>query len=117
MKFDYKHKGDILCKREEYTFRYLGNHSATIYLSHLLEGNGVYAFDFKLEDTRLKKHIPQDFKHGSSVCMEIYEKYGYQPNMNFETKEEALQRAIDVVTDILTDYTDIPEYVKNMGTK
>ncbi|MYL43893.1 hypothetical protein [Virgibacillus salexigens] len=101
MKFSYENKGDILYGIEEFRFRYSGRETATIKVLNLLDDN-QYAYEFEvMEHYKLPDKIDKYQASFSSANMELHEELNIKHQPVFNTKQEALQHAIDSLNAIM----------------
>ena len=96
MEFNYKNDGDILYGVENFKFRVEGKETADIILLNFLDEE-QYAYDIQLEET-----IPTKYKNFSSANSQIFSSLEIEFKSVFESKEEALQQAINTVSEIVS---------------
>lgn len=96
MEFNYKNDGDILYGVENFKFRVEGKETADITLLNFLDEE-QYAYDIQLEET-----IPTKYKNFSSANSQIFSSLEIEFKSVFESKEEALQHAINTVSEIVS---------------
>jgi len=96
MEFNYKNDGDILYGVENFKFRVEGKETADIILLNFLDEE-QYAYDIQLEET-----IPTKYKNFSSANSQIFSSLEIEFKSVFESKEEALQHAINTVSEIVS---------------
>lgn len=94
MEFNYKNDGDILYGVENFKFRVEGKETADITLLNFLDEE-QYAYDIQLEET-----IPTKYKKFSSANSQVFNSLEVEFKSVFESKEEALQHAINTVSEI-----------------
>lgn len=95
MEFDYKNVGDIVYGEETFKFRLEGKETADITLMNFLDGQ--YAYDIQLEG-----NIPAKFKMFSSADSQVFNSLDIEFKSVFTSKEEALQHAINTVSEIVS---------------
>ena len=102
--YPYKHKeGNLLYQVETYRFRYQGVNAATIEL-FIVPGEKI-AFEFEInENKQFWPNLPSDFKYSSSNDIKLLEELEMECVSWFETKEEALQKAINIIESLLNKY-------------
>lgn len=96
MKFNYHEYGDILYGVETFRFRFKGQETADVTLLNLLDDN-KYAYDIRMTD----KYVPNEFKIISSADYSLIESLNIEPKSVFNSKQEALQHAIDVMSAVM----------------
>lgn len=96
MEFDYKNAGDILYGVENFKFRLEGKETADITLLNFLDDE-QYAYDVQLEQS-----IPAEFKLFSSANSQVFNSLDIEFKSVFTSKEEALQHAINTVSEIVS---------------
>lgn len=96
MEFNYKNDGDILYGVENFKFRVEGKETADVILLNFLDEE-QYAYDIQLEET-----IPTKYKNFSSANSQIFSSLEIEFKSVFESKEEALQHAINTVSEIVS---------------
>lgn len=95
MEFEYKNVGDIVYGVENFKFRLKNKETADITLMNFLDGQ--YAYDIQLEET-----IPAKFKVFSSADSQLFNSLDIEFKSVFTSKEEALQHAINTVSEIVS---------------
>lgn len=105
--YPYKHKeGSLIYKVENYRFRFQGVSAAAI---ELMKVPGE-RFHFEYEIYKNDKYwsdLPSDLQYGVSNNNEILNEIGMESHHGtFETKEEALQKAIEMIEATLDKYRD-----------
>ncbi len=101
--FNYKNQGDILYQVENYRFRLKGKQIATIDLLYLIDDDH-YAYEFELEEGYNVPSMYGDQKRSSSANLDLQQLLNIDYHPTFETKQSALQHAIDVITEIAKQY-------------
>ena len=96
MKFDYKNVGDIVYGVETFRFRFEGKETADITLLNFLD-NDQYAYDIQLNQS-----ITTEFKKINSTDSQLFNSLEIEFRSIFDSKEEALQHAINTVSEIVS---------------
>ncbi|MGJ9458947.1 hypothetical protein [Oceanobacillus sp. CF4.6] len=105
-KYPFNHAyGSLIYREENYHFRYKGVSAAEISLFHV--PGEEYHFQCHIyEDNNHWIYLPQEIREFNSSNKKVFEKFGVSPCGSglFQTKEEALQKAITVIEKILGTY-------------
>lgn len=102
--FNYANHGDILYGVESYNFRYNGRFAAEVKLKNLID-DGNFVFDFKIDDSiKLDNHNLRRMNCADTEKMNLL---GVEFTKPLESREEALQLAIDWASKVLEEYSDI----------
>ncbi|WP_347550022.1 hypothetical protein ABFG93_00395 [Pseudalkalibacillus hwajinpoensis] len=103
--YPYKHsEGSLIYKVETYRFRYQGVTAADIKLIDVPGENFMFEFEIEKDDKHWPE-LPHTFHESSSNDPDLQQEIGMEPNGGgFETKEEALQTAINMIESLLNKY-------------
>lgn len=98
MTLNYEKKDDLLIEKEFFNYRKGASEIARIKLNHIL-GDDNYYYEFEIEPTHhLKADVPEFVTSAHHEIVEIAE---VTPQSFFDTKEKALQHAMDVINGLL----------------
>ena len=96
MRFIYENPGDILYGIEVFKFRYQGKNTAVIEVLSLIE-DGQFAYEAKIEEP----NISTEFQEFTSASYDFKRSLNIDSPTVFNTKQEALQDAINVINKIM----------------
>ncbi|WP_186673550.1 hypothetical protein [Sporosarcina sp. BP05] len=101
MKFNYQNDGDILYGVETFRFRLQGKETADITLLNLLDDE-QYGYEIQVN-----KNILPSFETVSSTDYELFQSLKVEFKPFFNSKQEALQHAIDVISEVVTKTQEV----------
>lgn len=107
MNIYYEKSGDIVYKKEEYTFLFQGSVTANIHIFQLIQSNGNaddYNFQFMIKDDS----VPNEYRNINSAEKVVFD--SLNPDLKiqqvYKTKEECLQDAINWISFIINNHSD-----------
>lgn len=103
MKFNYKNNDDLVYGVEWYKFRFKNREVADIELTHLLE-QGKFSYRIIFADGYVDKDLKEI--ENNSFLNRIEINSDFEKNSVFDTREEALQDAIDLGSHIMENYSN-----------
>lgn len=103
MKLNYKNEDDLVYGVESYKFRFKNKEVADIKLTHLLE-QGKFAYRIIFAEGYVHKDLEEIENNSFLNIIEI--NADYEKKSVFDTREEALQDAIDLGSHIMENYSN-----------
>ena len=103
MKFNYKNNDDLVYGVEWYKFRFKNKEVADIEIMHLLDQDS-FAYRIIFAEGYVNKDLKEIGHNDSLKRMEI--NADFEKKSVFDTREEALQDAIDLGSHIMENYSN-----------